>query len=370
MIEPVTVLTIVGARPNFIKLAALHRAFTQHPDIEHIIVHTGQHYDQVMNEQFFQELKIPEPNYHLGIGSGTHAEQIGRTMISLEPILQKISPHWLVLVGDVNATLAGAVVGKKLGLRIAHVEAGLRSGDWNMPEEINRVVTDRLCDLLLTTEVSAVDNLKKEGVEENRIHFVGNVMIDTLLSSLPLTEGREVLTKSGLKAEEYALVTMHRPSNTDPQGLLLGWMKAFEDLAGHIPVVFPVHPRTRKRLEEELYQKRAKNLILLPPQGYLDMLTLIRYARVVMTDSGGIQEESTVLGVPCLTLRDNTERPITIHSGTNRLIGARPDRLKAEAMKVLSSKIEKKIPEMWDGKAGERIAEILLSNADIPKRQC
>ena len=339
------ILTVVGARPNFIKLAALHTAFSKHVGIKHCVVHTGQHYDCEMDEQFFRELELSEPDYHLGVGSGTQAEQVGRTMMALEPILEAERPDWVIVVGDVNATAAAAIVTKKAGLRLAHVEAGLRSFDWTMPEEINRVITDRLSDLLFVSEPSGIENLKAEGVEESRCCFVGNVMIDTLLRCLPLIENRDVLNRFDVRHGRYAVITIHRPSNTDSLGRLRSWMLTLEKLADQIPIIFPVHPRTRKRLSELGYAPRHSQLMLIEPLGYLDMIALMKNARVVLTDSGGMQEETTALGVQCLTLRDNTERPVTIHSGTNQLVGSDPTRLLEVWEDVLRQRPDPRMPE-------------------------
>ncbi len=362
-------LTIVGARPNFIKLAALHEAFAAAPAVRHVIVHTGQHYDFSMSEQFFQELSLPKPDHHLGIGSGTHAEQVGKTMMALEPVIVEERPDWVVVVGDVNATVAAAMVAKKLCLRLAHVEAGLRSFDWSMPEEINRVVTDRLADLLLVSDPAGMDNLRAEGQEAFRIHFVGNVMIDTLLRARPLAEVRGVLEEYGVRKGEYAVLTMHRPGNVDDREKLAGWMNALEKIAAQMPIVFPVHPRTKKHLVEIHYLPKSENMKLGKQAGYLDMVALLKDAKVVMTDSGGIQEETTALGVPCLTLRDNTERPITVSEGTNTLVGSDPARLPALLGQALARTASGSRPEKWDGRAGERVLRALSDRIDIPPRQ-
>jgi UDP-N-acetylglucosamine 2-epimerase (non-hydrolysing) len=363
------ILTVIGARPNFIKLSALHTAFSNHIDIEHTIVHTEQHYDYELNDLFFQELHLPDPDYHLGIGSGTHAEQVAHTMLAIEPVLDTQRPDWVIVVGDVNATIAVAITAKKMGLRLAHVEAGLRSFDWSMPEEINRVVTDRLSDLLFVSEPSGVENLLAEGTEKDRVYFVGNVMIDTLLQSLPLAEKRNILDRFGVRPGEYAVITIHRPSNTDSDERLQAWMETLDGLADQMPVIFPVHLRTQKRLDEMTYKPSNAQFLLIRPLGYLDMIALMRYARVVMTDSGGIQEETTALGVPCLTLRDNTERPITIHSGTNRLVGSNPIQLLDVWESTLRQALDPRIPEKWDGRTAERIIESLYTCSSSPLRQ-
>lgn len=362
-------LTVVGARPNFIKLCALHSAFRERSDIEHCIIHTGQHYDYEMNEFFFQELKLPDPDHHLGVGSGTVPEQLGQTMMALEPILEAERPDWVIVVGDVNATAATAIVAKQTGLPLAHVEAGLRSFDWSMPEEINRMVTDRLADLLFVSEPSGVKNLREEGVEDQRIHWVGNVMIDTLLQCLPMVENRDTGKRFGVRPKAYAVVTIHRPSNTEPPERLRDWMRALEQVAEQMPIIFPIHPRTQKVLDALGYVPKQNRLQLTKPVGYLDMLALMKDARIVLTDSGGIQEETTALAVPCLTLRDNTERPATLQAGTNTLVGSDPSRLPAAWEKALRKPLKPQRPEKWDGRAGQRIAEQLIACASLARRQ-
>jgi len=363
------VLSVVGARPNFPKLAALHESFRQYPQISHVIVHTGQHYDFTMSEQFFQDLRIPTPNHHLGIGSGSHAEQVGKTMMALEPVFQQERPDWVIVVGDVNATASSAMVAKKIGLRLAHVEAGLRSFDWNMPEEVNRVVTDRLSDLLLVSDPSGLDNLRAEGQDESRIHYVGNVMIDTLLRSAKLTEGRTTLAEYGVEPGNYVIVTMHRPSNVDDPQKLLGWMNILDNLAEKIPVVLPLHPRTKAKLDDAGFSPKNNGLKLAAQARYLDMVGLLKDAKLVLTDSGGIQEETTALGIPCLTLRDNTERPVTITEGTNTLVGSDPAKLAGFLDKAFNSPVSEKRPKHWDGHAADRITKILLDNMNLAPRQ-
>lgn len=364
------VLTVVGARPNFIKLSALHRGLATLPDTNHCVVHTGQHYDFEMNEQFFQELRMPEPRHHLGIGSGSHAEQVGRTMMAIEPILSAERPDWTCVVGDVNAAAATAITAKKLHLRVCHVEAGLRSNDWRMPEEINRVLTDRISDLLLVTEPSGLENLRAEAVSEDRVVYVGNPMIDTLFHGLELSAGRSTLADLGLEQGGYGLVTMHRPSNTDDPELLRGWMRALVAVAAKLPLIFPVHPRTQARLEALGDAPASDNLRLLQPAGYLDMVALLAGAKMVLTDSGGIQEETTALGVPCLTLRENTERPVTVTLGTNTLLGADPSALVPAVDRILAGGDGRQAqrPEGWDGQAGPRIAASLAERIGMAKR--
>jgi UDP-N-acetylglucosamine 2-epimerase (non-hydrolysing) len=360
--------SVVGARPNFIKLAALHHAFIQRPEITHSIIHTGQHYDYEMSQQFFDELGIPAPDHHLGIGSGSQSEQVGRTMIALEPVLESLRSDWVIIVGDVNATAAAALVAKKIGLRLAHVEAGLRSFDWAMPEEINRIVADRLSDLLFASEQSGVDNLKAEGVEETRVRFVGNVMIDTLLRFLPTLDASNTISRLSLEAGQFAIVTLHRPSNTDNPDRLAAWMKTFAALSRRFPVVFPVHPRTRSMLDKMKYTPPGDSLHLIEPLGYFDMIALMKHARLALTDSGGVQEETTAMGVSCLTLRANTERPATIHQGTNLLAGDDPDGVLALCDQVLANPPQRRLPDLWDGNAANRVADHLIHSATLEGR--
>jgi UDP-N-acetylglucosamine 2-epimerase (non-hydrolysing) len=363
------IMSVVGARPNFIKLAPVHRALAQRGDVEHVIVHTGQHYDEGLSGSFFSELALPAPQYNLGVGSGTHGKQTAAILERCEAVCQDLAPDWVLVYGDVNSTVAGALAAVKLGIKVAHVEAGLRSGDRAMPEEHNRIVTDHLADLLLAPSRDAVANLLREGVPADRIRFVGNVMIDALVAALPTARALRAAERRGLTAGSYALVTLHRPSNVDhPQGLveLVG---ALDTIAGHLPVVFPVHPRARHRLEEQGLAARLARVHLLEPLPYLEMLSLVDSARLVITDSGGLQEETTFLGVPCLTVRANTERPITITQGTNRLVadaralvaavlnGARRQRPGAAGSPGAPRAIER-----WDGHAAERIAAVLCAN--------
>ncbi|HZO12273.1 MAG TPA: UDP-N-acetylglucosamine 2-epimerase (non-hydrolyzing), partial [Polyangiaceae bacterium] len=309
---------VVGARPNFMKLAPCHRAFAALGDVEQLVVHTGQHYDDAMSDSFFRDLEIPPPDINLGVGSASHAVQTARIMERFEPVALEHGPEWVVVYGDVNSTAAVALVCSKIDLRLAHVEAGLRSGDRSMPEEINRLVTDRLADLLLTPSRDADENLRREGVESNRIVFVGNVMVDTLLHGLPRARKELMREQLGLREGEYALVTIHRPSNVDAPERLADLMRALGIVARQIPVVFPVHPRTRSRLSASDRGALAA-VNLLDPLPYHRMLDLTAGARLVITDSGGLQEETTALGIPCLTVRENTERPVTVTEGTNQL---------------------------------------------------
>jgi UDP-N-acetylglucosamine 2-epimerase (non-hydrolysing) len=329
---------------------------------ETVLVHTGQHYDAVMSDVFFDELGMRHPDEHLGVGSGSHAEQTARTMTSFEALLERVKADVVVVVGDVNSTLACAIVGAKAGLLVAHVEAGLRSRDWDMPEEINRVVTDRVSDFLLAPSADAVDNLRAEGYRDDQIHLVGNVMIDSLLHNVDRARARNVPEGVGVEPGGYALVTLHRPSNVDDPAMLERLVGALAEIARDVPVLFPAHPRTQQRLNAIDVSDR---LIVVPPFGYLDFLGLQADARIVLTDSGGIQEETTVLGVPCLTLRTTTERPITITEGTNRLVGTDPGAIVAAAGDIFANGIEKRRPALWDGRAAVRIADVLF-DADGP----
>lgn len=360
------IANIVGARPNFVKIAPLMDAMRARPELDPILIHTGQHYDARMSDQFMDQLGIPEPDLHLGIGSGTHARQTGEAMIALERHFEEDRPDLVLVVGDVNSTLAAALVAAKAGIPVAHVEAGLRSFDRGMPEEINRIVTDALSDYLFVTERSALENLEREGVDPAKVFLVGNVMIDTLLKNRDRAESLRVAERLGARPGEYALVTLHRPSNVDDRSTLSGLLEALEWVAGELPVIFPVHPRTRKSLERfGLWDGLAgtDGIVLLEPQGYLEFLCLSSQARVVLTDSGGLQEETTALGIPCLTLRENTERPITVTEGSNQVVGTDPDRVREVVAEVLAGRgVELRRPEFWDGRAAERIVEILIES--------
>jgi UDP-N-acetylglucosamine 2-epimerase (non-hydrolysing) len=349
-----TVLHIVGARPNFMKVAPIWRAVASRGALAQRLIHTGQHYDVKMSDVFFADLGMPAPDLHLGVGSGSHAEQTGKVMVALEKAFAEKRPDLVSVVGDVNSTLAAAVVAAKMLIPLAHVEAGLRSFDRTMPEEINRMVTDRLADLLLTPSADADDNLVHEGVAPERIHRVGNVMIDSLLAALPKAEALPTLKDMGLAPRGYSVCTLHRPSNVDDPRKLHALVDALGKIARVAPVVFPVHPRTRKTMPPA-----PSGLRLVEPMGYLEFLALTSQASLVLTDSGGLQEESTALGVPCLTIRENTERPITVTVGTNLVVGTDPDRIVAEALKALDGKGKiGRIPELWDGHAAERIAAV------------
>jgi UDP-N-acetylglucosamine 2-epimerase (non-hydrolysing) len=358
------IVNIVGARPNFMKIAPLLDEMRSRPGIEPLLVHTGQHYDARMSDQFLEQLGIPEPDLHLGVGSGSHAEQTSQVMIALESALEELRPDLVLVVGDVNSTVAAALVAAKAGIPLAHVEAGLRSFDRRMPEEVNRIVTDVLADYLFVTERSGIENLRNEGIPAERIFLVGNVMIDTLLRNRARAEALDMPGRSGVTAGAYALATMHRPSNVDDPELLAGFLGVFEEVSAKLPILFPLHPRTSNALEKFGLMDRLRGLEgveILEPQGYLEFLGLTSQARLVLTDSGGIQEETTALGVPCLTLRENTERPITVSEGTNRLVGTRPAEILAAVGEVLAGGAgEARRPELWDGRASERIVEILV----------
>jgi UDP-N-acetylglucosamine 2-epimerase (non-hydrolysing) len=348
---------VVGARPNFMKVAPVQSALASRPGCTQVLVHTGQHYDAAMSDVFFEQLNIPQPDYNLGVGSASHAQQTAEIMIHLEPVILDTKPDVVLVYGDVNSTVAAALVCAKLNVEIGHVEAGLRSFDRTMPEEINRMVTDRLADYLFTPSKDGDENLIKEGTDPGKIHLVGNVMIDTLVRLLPRTESLNVLEKMGIAAEKYALVTLHRPSNVDSLDELRKILAALNDIARRIPVIFPVHPRTRNMMRG---LEIGKGLQVVEPIGYLEFLSLQRKATVVITDSGGIQEETTYLGVPCLTVRENTERPVTVEIGSNILVGHDMDRLRSEVDLILSGRGKSGgIPPLWDGAAGSRISALL-----------
>ncbi len=351
------VVCVAGARPNFVKIQPVVAALDAR-SIDVVLVHTGQHYDPSMSEVFFEELGIRRPDHHLGVGSGTHAEQTAAVMVRLEPLLADRQPDVVVVVGDVNSTLAAALVAAKASVPVAHVEAGLRSGDWTMPEEVNRVVTDRVSQFLFAPSADAVDNLRREGHPPGRIHLVGNVMIDTLLANLDRARSRPVLADLDLEEGKYGVVTLHRPSNVDDGGRLKGLLGALGEIAADCPLILPLHPRAAQVFSTLDIPPGVR---LIPALGYLDFVALEASARVVLTDSGGIQEETTVLGVPCLTLRDTTERPLTVTEGTNTVVGIEPRRIVAEAMRVLTRGVAPRRPALWDGRAAERIAAVLAT---------
>ena len=363
----IRVLSVVGARPNFMKVAPIAKAMAARPtEFEHVLVHTGQHYDARMSDAFFSDLKMPAPDYHLGVGSGSHAEQTAAVMVGLEPVLVETRPDLLMVVGDVNSTLAAAITAKKLGLKVAHAEAGLRSYDMAMPEEINRRCVDAISDELFTTDRIASKTLLGEGVAEEQIHFVGNLMIDSLTAHLPAAEVLAHWRTMGLAPRGYATLTLHRPSNVEDRNSLKGLLEAVREAAQGLPVIFPIHPRTRARVEafglQDLFctTPDGGGLFATEPLGYLEFLSLNRSSRAVITDSGGLQEEACVLGVPCVTLRENTERPITVSEGTNRIAGVKPDAVRAAVREALAETSgAARRPEKWDGRAAERIADII-----------
>ncbi|MGD0061486.1 MAG: UDP-N-acetylglucosamine 2-epimerase (non-hydrolyzing) [Verrucomicrobiia bacterium] len=360
------IVNVVGARPNFMKMAPLMAEYARHPeDFAPMLVHTGQHYDDNMSNLFFEELHLPKPDVHLGVGSGSHAEQTARVMIELEKLLLSDRPDLVLVVGDVNSTLAAALVAAKLCIPLAHVEAGLRSFDRTMAEEINRVVTDTLSDYCFTTCADANENLLREGIAREKIFFVGNVMIDTLLKLRDESLQSNIREKLRLDSE-YGYVTLHRASNVDSKAVLSGILSALETIQTRLPLAFPVHPRTQARLKEFGFWEHIvkwPNTRVVEPLGYLDSLRLMAGAKVVLTDSGGIQEETTVLGVPCLTLRENTDRPVTVTEGTSTLVGMDKEKIIAEAVKIIDGNSKSgRIPKYWDGNAASRITKCLLEH--------
>jgi UDP-N-acetylglucosamine 2-epimerase (non-hydrolysing) len=354
------ILHVVGTRPNFMKVAPIMAEMGRLPHrFQQILIHTGQHYDCNMSDIFFEDLDLPPPAESLGVGSGTHAEQTARVMLAFEPVVLRHQPDWVLIVGDVNSTLACALVCAKLGIRVAHVEAGLRSRDRSMPEEINRLLTDQVSDLLFTPSREATDNLVREGIDGARIYFVGNVMIDTLVKLLPRATVRPVLRELGLSPQQYILVTLHRPSNVDDPNVLSELLRALAEISQYRPVVFPVHPRTRIRIQELRMTLPKSTLRLIEPMGYLDFLAVMQAAALVITDSGGVQEETTYLGVPCATVRPNTERPVTIEVGTNRLVEGKYEAI-VNAVKDGRHPKESSVPELWDGLTAKRIVGSLI----------
>jgi len=359
-----TLYLVAGARPNFMKIAPIVRALQAHGDLGFKIVHTGQHYDREMNDVFFEELGIPAPDVFMGAGGGSHAQQTAKIMVAFEELCQAERPDAVLVVGDVNSTLACSIVAKKLNIPVAHVEAGLRSGDMTMPEEINRLVTDSISDWFFVTEPSGADNLRREGKPESAIHHVGHVMVDNLLyQAEKLGHGGLTFETSGFKGahSRYGVVTLHRPANVDDASAMMGIAGALKEIAAELPLIFPVHPRTRGNLEK-FGIDLGPNVTLVGPQGYMAFLDLWKDAVMALTDSGGLQEETTALGVPCITIRNNTERPITVDEGTNVLAGTQPARIVAEAKKVLGGgRKPGRRPHLWDGKAAERIVQILVA---------
>jgi UDP-N-acetylglucosamine 2-epimerase (non-hydrolysing) len=376
------ILTVVGARPNFMKAAPIIAAIARHNKrialrpgfgpaavpIRHMLVHTGQHYDERMSGSFFSDLELPEPDVYLGVGSGSHAVQTAEIMRKFEPVVLDERPDVVIVVGDVNSTIACALVASKIsydGPRprplIAHVEAGLRSLDRSMPEEINRVMTDHLSDLLFVTEQSGIENLRQEGIPAAAVHLVGNTMIDSLLAFQDKAETSMILEDLGLRTRPYALMTLHRASNVDNRETFMRVLAGIEELADDYPIVFPVHPRTRRRLEEFGLRPDSKmNVMLTDPVGYLDFLCLMKHAAIVITDSGGVQEETTCLGIPCVTVRENTERPITVSSGTNVIAGTDTRKIRDAIQQQIGRRVRGRAPEKWDGRAAERILDALL----------
>ncbi len=361
------IISVVGARPNFMKIAPLHRAFKNHGKINSIIVHTGQHYDEKMSDIFFNQLELPKPDYYLGIGGGTHTYQKANVMLKFEEIINKEKPDIVLVVGDVNATAACSIVAVKAGIKTVHVEAGLRSGDREMPEEVNRIITDSICNGLFVTEQSGMINLAKEGVPDEKVFFVGNVMIDSLVHFREKAKTSPILSNLSVAKKEYILMTMHRPSNVDNEEGLQKILQIIKNAAAQKTVIFPIHPRTKNNYTKlNLYTKleSIENLILLEPQGYLEFLHLMDNACLIITDSGGIQEETTFLQVPCLTFRDSTERPVTVTLGTNQLLANLDPIIVNERMTDILNGNTKQgvIPPLWDGQTAERIANILYTN--------
>lgn len=352
------IVHVVGARPNFMKIAPVIRALREFGSVEQILIHTGQHYDDALSAEFFEDLELPRPDLNLGVGSGSHATQTGRIMIALEPALARIEPDWVFTVGDVNSTLAAALVAAKLEIPVAHVEAGLRSHDRSMPEEINRVLTDQISDALFTTEPAANENLRNEGVSEEKIHFVGNVMIDSLDHYLERARGLDIDEALGLDPGDYVLVTLHRPNNVDARARLSGILAALGEVTSFHPVVFPLHPRTARNVKQFDLERALAPLSVLGPVRYLEFLALMDRAGAVITDSGGIQEETTVLGVPCITLRPHTERPITLLEGTNRIFDGDLNDLVDVVLQAVETERRPHRPRLWDGSAARRIAQI------------
>ncbi|MGH9967423.1 MAG: non-hydrolyzing UDP-N-acetylglucosamine 2-epimerase [Pyrinomonadaceae bacterium] len=359
------VINVVGARPNFMKVAPIVEAMKrQEREFSPLVVHTGQHYDAMMSDAFFRDLDLPAPDLYLGVGSGSHAAQTAAVMERFEPVLLQEKPDWVLVVGDVNSTLACALVSVKLGIKVAHVEAGLRSRDRSMPEEINRLLTDQIADLLFTPSQDANENLGAEGIPEERIRLVGNIMIDSLFKQLARAKESTIRQDLDVADQDYAVLTLHRPSNVDDQETFARILDALEEIGHGLPIIFPVHPRTRKTIAEFGFEERierAGSLRLIEPLGYLDFLGLYSRARLVLTDSGGLQEETTVLGIPCLTLRENTERPITVELGTNTVVGTDREKITSAAFAALNGSIttDRRVPPFWDGQTANRILDAL-----------
>ena len=356
-----TIIHVVGARPNYMKIAPLMEALKGVPGIRQILVNTGQHYDEAMSKSFLRELQLPAPDRNLEVGSASHAVQTAKVMIGFEQVCLEEKPNLVVVAGDVNSTMAATLVAAKLMIPIAHLEAGLRSYDRGMPEEVNRIVTDCLADLLLTPSTDGDENLIKEGVPREKIHFVGNIMIDTLMRHLPMATLDSIQDRVAVTDKGYGVLTLHRPSNVDDPVILRRILAAIAHVAKRMPVVFPVHPRTRQRLATFGVEDLLTNVKLTEPMGYIDFLSLTSHARIILSDSGGLQEESTALGIPCLTLRENTERPVTITDGTNRLVGTQTANIIAGFEEAMAAEhAPQRRPPLWDGHTAERVAAVLL----------
>jgi UDP-N-acetylglucosamine 2-epimerase (non-hydrolysing) len=365
------VISVVGARPNFMKVAPIYREFLKYKEsITHLIVHTGQHYDEKMSKIFFDDLELPKPDIYLGVGSASHSVQTAKIMVEFEKIILDQKPDMVIVVGDVNSTIACSIVASKLLVPLVHVEAGLRSFDNTMPEEINRKVTDVLSDLLFITEKSGIANLKNEGINSNKVHLVGNVMIDSLIRYREKSKQSSLLKELGITEKHFILVTLHRPSNVDQKENLEKILSIFEGFNSNLPIVFPMHPRTQKNISVLGLKERfnnLKNVKIVDPVGYLDFINLMGNAKLILTDSGGIQEETTYLGIPCITMRDNTERPITVEVGSNYLIGLNVEEVIKTGNMILSGNIKNhRVPDLWDGKAAERIVKILVDYLNKP----
>tara|TARA_A100001037_G_C15093735_1_gene610378 strand:- start:342 stop:1442 length:1101 start_codon:yes stop_codon:yes gene_type:complete len=359
----INIVSVVGARPNFIKVAPLDKEFDKYKEkFCHKICHTGQHFDENMSKVFFEDLDLPEPDYYLGVGSGSHAVQTAKIMIEFEKVLKKENPDLIIVFGDINSTMACSIVASKLNIKIAHVESGLRSFDRGMPEEINRIITDKLSDLLFVSEESGLNNLAKEGVNESKIFFVGNIMIDSLVKYWDKIENSKIVKKYKLKKNDYVLATFHRPSNVDSDSDIKSLISLLNEISNRKKVIFPIHPRTLKKIEEiKIINRINSNIIVTDPLGYFDFLCLTKNALIVITDSGGIQEESTFMNVQCITMRNNTERPVTIDIGTNQLAGSNTLSVKKIANNIFDGNIKNgQIPKLWDGKTAQRIVDVLL----------
>lgn len=369
----IKIICVCGARPNFIKIAPIMHALKENGNFDVFLVHTGQHYDKNMSKLFFDDLNIPRPDVNLEVGSARHAVQTAEIMKRFEQVVLDFKPDYVLVVGDVNSTIACGLVAVKLGAKLIHVEAGLRSFDRTMPEEINRILTDAISDLLFVSEPSGVENLKKEGIDSGTVHFVGNVMIDTLRANSEKAAESDILDKLNLNPKQYGVVTLHRPSNVDNEEKLAEIFSAFESIEKEMKLVFPIHPRTRKKVTNSRLHKSIqamKNLLLIEPLGYLDFLCLMSKSVFVLSDSGGIQEESTILGIPCMTLRENTERPVTITEGTNRLVPVTTEDILKNYRQIQNGGKEKResLPELWDGKVAHRIVKIIADESSVRNR--